>query len=92
MYWILTFLRCANPIARGEVRISVDLDVENGRPSGKGDRIILCKIKQTTVIRMASLHAYLNKQIEFDNSVLCAISDSPEFEFNDSTNSHDRLP
>ncbi|ESZ91253.1 hypothetical protein SBOR_8346 [Sclerotinia borealis F-4128] len=64
---------CANPMARGEVRVPVDLDVENGRPPNE-DRIIYCIIKQTTTIRMAALHAYLNKQIEFDNSVLCAIN------------------
>ncbi|KAG4026171.1 hypothetical protein MFRU_044g00410 [Monilinia fructicola] len=64
---------CANPLARGEVRIPVDLDLENGRDPNPG-RVVYCVIKQTTVIRMAALHAYLNKQIDFDNSVLCAIN------------------
>lgn len=79
-------------MARGEVRIPVDLDLENGRSGGNPDRMIHCIIKQTTVIRMAALHAYLNKQIEFDNSVLCAISKSLQCNFNESTNSHVRLP
>lgn len=70
---ILISFRCANPLARGEVRIPVDLDLENGRDPNPG-RVVYCVIKQTTVIRMAALHAYLNKQIDFDNSVLCAIS------------------
>ncbi|KAF7876311.1 hypothetical protein EAF04_001406 [Stromatinia cepivora] len=65
---------CSRPLARGEVRIAVDLDVENGKPGGDPERMIYCHVKQTTIIRMASLHAYLNKQCDFDNTVLCAIN------------------
>lgn len=63
-------------MARGEVRIMVDLNAEDGRKSGDVDRTIYCHVRQTTVVRMASLHGYLNKTVAFDNSVLCAISKS----------------
>ncbi|KAM3081262.1 Protein argonaute [Clarireedia jacksonii] len=64
------------PLARGEVRIIVDLDEEDNRPMERrsDDRKIHCIIKQSAVIRMAALYAYLNKQMDFDNTVLCAIN------------------
>ncbi|PQE04484.1 piwi domain-containing protein [Rutstroemia sp. NJR-2017a BVV2] len=64
------------PLARGELRIMVDLDEEDNRPMERrnDDRKIYCTIKQSAVIRMAALHAYLNKQMGFDNTVLCAIN------------------
>lgn len=82
-YWMahewardLQFSRSKFPLARGEIRIMVDLDEENNRPMDRrsDDRKIYCNIKQSAVIRMAALHAYLNKQMDFDNTVLCAIS------------------
>ncbi|KAM0178275.1 hypothetical protein ACHAPF_003640 [Botrytis cinerea] len=65
---------CSNPLARGEFRILVDLDLEAGKPGGNRDRMIYCTVRQTTTIRMASLHGYLNKECDFDNNVLCAIN------------------
>lgn len=58
-----------------EQRCAVNLDEEQGRqPGPKGPDIVLCIIRPTKSLRMASLEGYLNKKIAFDNSVLECIN------------------
>ncbi|KAG4436130.1 hypothetical protein IFR05_008373, partial [Cadophora sp. M221] len=65
----------------GEQRITVNFDVEKGReprPDKPADLVYVI-IKPTTKIRMAVISAYLNKSIQFDKSVLEAISPSEQY-------------
>lgn len=58
-----------------EQRCVVNLDEEQGRqPGPKGPDTVLCIIRPTKALRMASLEAYLNKKMAFDNSVLECIN------------------
>ncbi|PVH73736.1 Piwi-domain-containing protein [Cadophora sp. DSE1049] len=60
----------------GEQRIKVNFDVEKGRaprPDKPADEVYVI-IRPTTQIRMAVIGAYLNKSIQFDKSVLEAIT------------------
>jgi eukaryotic translation initiation factor 2C len=53
----------------------IDLDAEQGRkPGPKGPDTVLCIIRPTKSLRLASIGAYLNKQMPFDNSILESIN------------------
>ncbi|KAH7370050.1 Piwi domain-containing protein [Rhexocercosporidium sp. MPI-PUGE-AT-0058] len=60
----------------GEQRITVNFDVEKGRAPRPDKPADVCYviIRPTTQIRMAVISAYLNKSIQFDKSVLEAIT------------------
>lgn len=75
LFLILTLLRSKHKI--GEQRITVDFDAEKGRqprPDREADKCYVV-IRPTTSIRMAVISAYLAQQIQFDKSVLEAISE-----------------
>ena len=58
-----------------EQRCLVNLDAEQGRqPRASGPDEVFCIIRPTKPLRMACLGAYLNKQMQFDNSVLESIN------------------
>jgi hypothetical protein len=65
---------------RGELRIIIDLDAERGiAPKVRRDGTVRenkhrVQIKQTKEINMAVIKAYLERTIQFDNSVLEAVS------------------
>lgn len=59
-----------------ELRITVDLDEEQGRPaSAPRDNTHRIVIRQTARVPLAAIDAYLSGKITFDNSVLEAISE-----------------
>ena len=68
----LTVRRCSAKIP--ELRILVDLDVENGKPPRPNSGPVRVSIKQTKQVRMAAIDAYLKKQMNFDPTVLEGIS------------------
>ncbi|RKF63291.1 Protein argonaute [Erysiphe neolycopersici] len=59
-----------------ELRLTVDLDNEKGRPPRPGKLPDTCYvvIRRVKSIRMAVIRGYLQKQIPFDNTILEAIS------------------
>ncbi|KAH6682517.1 Piwi domain-containing protein [Halenospora varia] len=59
-----------------EQRILVDLDAERGRAPrpGKESEKIYCHIRQSKVVRLSVIAAYLNQQTPFDNAILEAIN------------------
>ncbi|RDW67854.1 eukaryotic translation initiation factor-like protein 2C 2 [Coleophoma cylindrospora] len=66
---------CDTRVPRNELRITVDLDVEKGRPP-RPDKpnVFYCHIKMTKVVRLAVIDAYLTQKMAFDNAVLEAIN------------------
>ncbi|KAF2716205.1 Piwi-domain-containing protein [Polychaeton citri CBS 116435] len=63
----------AEPIER-EIRLSVDLDAEDGRQGGRQSNVFRVYIQQTNVVRFDTLSAYLRDTADFDNSCLEAIN------------------
>ncbi|KAL2072104.1 hypothetical protein VTL71DRAFT_11447 [Oculimacula yallundae] len=60
----------------GELRIAVNFDIEKGRQprEGREPDVAYCVIRPTATIRMSVISAYLSQQIQFDSSVLGAIT------------------
>jgi hypothetical protein len=70
----LTELRCAFNIP--EQRILVDLDAERGRQPQPGrENKVYCLLRPTKPIRMAVIQGYLSGYMQFDNTILEAISE-----------------
>ncbi|KAL3426357.1 eukaryotic translation initiation factor 2c [Phlyctema vagabunda] len=67
---------CDAPMPRGEERMMVDLDAEQGRTprEGKDPNVYKVIISQTKSVRLAIIEAFLSRKIQFDNSVLEAIT------------------
>lgn len=58
-----------------EMRIKIDMDFENNKMPRPGvDNTFYLYIKRSTKIRLASLKAYLEGQIEWDQSVLACVN------------------
>ncbi|KAF1987595.1 Piwi-domain-containing protein [Aulographum hederae CBS 113979] len=74
--WIFDGVRLAWALTeRPNVNILIDMDEERGRPPRVGrDNNIRVTLKCTNIVHFDSLTAYLNRQADFDNSCLEAIS------------------
>ena len=74
---ILLIMKRSN-VDFGEISFKVDLDAGKNRPPRRDgtDGVTHVIIKRTTTIRMAVLKGYLGENMNFDASVLCAISKS----------------
>ncbi|KAL6820698.1 Piwi domain-containing protein [Trichoderma camerunense] len=75
--WIIDGSRLAwspSLVDRGEIRVTVDLD--EGKPparSGRSNKFYLI-LRKTTEIQMAALRGYLERRIQFNNSVQEALN------------------
>ncbi|KAK0713074.1 ribonuclease H-like domain-containing protein [Lasiosphaeria miniovina] len=56
-----------------ELRVTVDLDAEEGKTSRKNNTFLF-RLKPTSRIRLETLFAYLNGQMDWDNSILECMS------------------
>ena len=64
---------CRSTAPNVEVNITVDMDVEKGRPS-KGNNTHRVQVRPTSQINLAELYAYLQGKTDFGSPVLEAIS------------------
>lgn len=64
---------------KNEIRLQIDLDRERGLPAreGRAPNVHRVTIRKAKVVNLSVLEAYLAGQMDFDNSVLEAISKLP---------------
>lgn len=61
---------------KDEVRLHIDLDKERGIPprEGRAPNVHRVSIRKAKIVNLSVLEAYLGGRMDFDNSVLEAIS------------------
>lgn len=64
---------------KNEIRLQIDLDRERGIPprEGRAPNVHRVTIRKAKILNLNVLEAYLAGQMDFDNSVLEAISKLP---------------
>lgn len=64
---------------KNEIRLQIDLDQERGIPprEGKAPNVHRVTIRKAKILNLSVLEAYLAGRMDFDNSVLEAISKFP---------------